>query len=119
MSAAAALTGIMMGSGIPKQDYTPTLKQKVFARFFENIGMGDHSAIINIIVTKVTIEFCRMRNISVSNFEYVTVSKKCIKKFVVAAFEVDHEKLLYRGILRRVGYARKGCTFPKGVFTLV
>lgn len=53
MSAAAALTGIMMGSGIPKQDYTPTLKQKVFARFFENIGMGDHSAIINIIVTKV------------------------------------------------------------------
>ncbi|CAM9433954.1 unnamed protein product [Ascophyllum nodosum] len=53
MSAAAALTGIMMGSGIPKQDYAPTLKQKVFARFFEHIGMGDHSAIINVIVTKI------------------------------------------------------------------
>lgn len=53
MSAAAALTGIMMGSGMPKQDYAPTLKQKVFARFFEHIGMGDHAAIINVIVTKV------------------------------------------------------------------
>lgn len=53
MSAAAALTGIMMGSGMPKQDYAPTLKQKVFARFFDHIGMGDHAAIINVIVTKV------------------------------------------------------------------
>lgn len=53
MSAAAALTGIMMGSGMPKQDYAPTLKQKVFARFFEHIGMGGHADIINVIVTKV------------------------------------------------------------------
>lgn len=53
MSAAAALTGIMMGSGMPKQDYAPTLKQKVFARFFEHIGMGTHADIINVIVTKV------------------------------------------------------------------
>ncbi|CAM9898423.1 unnamed protein product, partial [Ectocarpus sp. 6 AP-2014] len=53
MSAAAALTGIMMGSGMPKQDYAPTLKQKVFARFFDHIGMGDHAAIINVIVTKI------------------------------------------------------------------
>lgn len=53
MSAAAALTGIMMGSGMPKQDYAPTLKQKVFARFFDHIGMGDHAAIINVILTKV------------------------------------------------------------------
>lgn len=53
MSAAAALTGLMMGSGLPKQDYAPTHKQKVFARFFEHIGMGDHAAIINMIVTKV------------------------------------------------------------------
>ena len=43
----------MMGSGMPKQDYAPTLKQKVFARFFDHIGMGDHAAIINVILTKV------------------------------------------------------------------
>ncbi|CAN0003563.1 unnamed protein product, partial [Choristocarpus tenellus] len=53
MSAAAALTGIMLVGGMPKQEYTPSLKQKVFARFFEHIGMGDHPTIINVIVTKI------------------------------------------------------------------
>ncbi|CAN0057585.1 unnamed protein product, partial [Discosporangium mesarthrocarpum] len=48
--ATAALTGIMMVAGVPKQEYTPSLKQKVFARFFEHIGMGDHATIINVII---------------------------------------------------------------------
>lgn len=66
MSAAAALTGIMMGSGMPKQDYAPTLKQKVFARFFDHIGMGDHAAIINVIVTKVLLCYIVLTVVSAS-----------------------------------------------------
>ncbi|CAM9433151.1 unnamed protein product, partial [Chrysoparadoxa australica] len=50
--ALGGLSGIMVGS-LGKSDYEPNLKQKVFQRFFEHMGLGDHSAIINVIVTKI------------------------------------------------------------------
>jgi len=34
-------------------DNSPSVKQKVFQRMFEHLGMGDHSAVSNLIVTKV------------------------------------------------------------------
>lgn len=96
MSAAAALTGIMMGSGIPKQDYAPTLKQKVFARFFDHIGMGGHSDIINVIVTKVRF-FCE--------FVYLDerkMSSTCVETRVHVAYA------MYVG---DVEYARRNGTY--------
>ncbi|CAM9455170.1 unnamed protein product, partial [Phaeothamnion confervicola] len=53
MSPSVALTGIVMVGGIAKPEYTANPKQKVFQRFFEHMGLGDHATIINIIVTKV------------------------------------------------------------------
>ncbi len=34
-------------------DHTPTTKQKVYKRMFDSMGMGDHVAVANLIVTKV------------------------------------------------------------------
>lgn len=53
LTSTAAFTGIMMVGGIDKGDFAPSVKQKVFQRFFEGMGMGDHSTVVNIIITKV------------------------------------------------------------------
>jgi len=39
--------------GSPKIDHAPTTKQKIYQRMFENMGMGDHTAVANLIITKV------------------------------------------------------------------
>eukprot|EP01083_Nonionella_stella_P122247 367708_1 len=36
-----------------KLDSVPSAKQKVYQRMFEHLGMGDHTAVANLIVTKV------------------------------------------------------------------
>eukprot|EP00978_Attheya_sp_CCMP212_P036794 scaffold169478_cov55-Attheya_sp.AAC.2 len=36
-----------------KLDSTPSTKQKVYQRMFEHLGMGDHTAVANLIVTKI------------------------------------------------------------------
>jgi exportin-7 len=40
--------------GSPKIDHAPTTKQKIYQRMFENMGMGDHTAVANLIITKVS-----------------------------------------------------------------
>ncbi len=42
-------TGIIVHRG----DLVPSIKQKVFQRFFEGMGFGDHISTVNIIVTKI------------------------------------------------------------------
>lgn len=43
----------MVGMMAAKLDSAPSTKQKVYQRMFEHLGMGDHTAVANLIVTKV------------------------------------------------------------------
>jgi len=43
----------VVGMGSITIDSAPSTKQKVYQRMFEHLGMGDHTAVANIIVTKV------------------------------------------------------------------
>jgi exportin-7 len=43
----------MSSSRLSSHDSAPSIKQKVYQRMFEHLGMGDHSAVSNLIVTKI------------------------------------------------------------------
>ena len=49
ISGSVSIAGMMSG----KLDSAPSTKQKVYQRMFEHLGMGDHTAVANLIVTKV------------------------------------------------------------------
>mmetsp|Transcript_992 Transcript_992/g.1252 ORF Transcript_992/g.1252 Transcript_992/m.1252 type:complete len:1105 (-) Transcript_992:236-3550(-) len=47
----APILAMVGGSG--GIDYQPSLKQEIFQRMFEHLGLGDHTAVVNIVVTKI------------------------------------------------------------------
>jgi len=49
-SAAASIVGLM---AVKLESSTPNNKQKVYQRMFDHLGMGDHTAVANLIVTKI------------------------------------------------------------------
>mmetsp|Transcript_11656 Transcript_11656/g.18039 ORF Transcript_11656/g.18039 Transcript_11656/m.18039 type:complete len:1117 (+) Transcript_11656:131-3481(+) len=48
-----SLGGSVVGMMAAKLDSAPSTKQKVYQRMFEHLGMGDHTAVANLIVTKM------------------------------------------------------------------
>ena len=44
---------LSVGMIVAKLDSAPSTKQKVYLRMFEQLGMGDHTVVANIIVTKM------------------------------------------------------------------
>lgn len=46
-------SGSVVGMMAAKLDSAPSTKQKVYQRMFEHLGMGDHTAVANLIVTKM------------------------------------------------------------------
>lgn len=51
--ASAASSSSVVSMMASKLDSVPSAKQKVYQRMFEHLGMGDHTAVANLIVTKV------------------------------------------------------------------
>ena len=49
------MTGVasMVGMMAAKLDSIPSTRQKVYQQMFEHLGMGDHTAVANLIDTKV------------------------------------------------------------------
>jgi exportin-7 len=55
MSGGSSPTGenLTVGMIVAKLDSAPSTKQKVYQRMFDHLGMGDHTVVANIIVTKM------------------------------------------------------------------
>mmetsp|Transcript_12963 Transcript_12963/g.18933 ORF Transcript_12963/g.18933 Transcript_12963/m.18933 type:complete len:1115 (-) Transcript_12963:105-3449(-) len=51
--ASASSSSSVVSMMASKLDSVPSAKQKVYQRMFEHLGMGDHTAVANLIVTKV------------------------------------------------------------------
>ena len=45
--------GLSVGMIVAKLDAAPSSKQKIYQRMFEHLGLGDHTVVANIIVTKM------------------------------------------------------------------
>eukprot|EP00429_Kryptoperidinium_foliaceum_P009915 CAMPEP_0176004324 /NCGR_PEP_ID=MMETSP0120_2-20121206/1634_1 /TAXON_ID=160619 /ORGANISM="Kryptoperidinium foliaceum, Strain CCMP 1326" /LENGTH=1115 /DNA_ID=CAMNT_0017337001 /DNA_START=172 /DNA_END=3520 /DNA_ORIENTATION=+ len=52
-SSASTGDGLSVGMIVAKLDAAPSTKQKIYQRMFEHLGMGDHTVVANIIVTKM------------------------------------------------------------------
>mmetsp|Transcript_44324 Transcript_44324/g.106777 ORF Transcript_44324/g.106777 Transcript_44324/m.106777 type:complete len:1120 (+) Transcript_44324:370-3729(+) len=52
-SSAANSDSLSVGMIVAKLDSAPSTKQKIYQRMFEHLGMGDHTVVANIIVTKM------------------------------------------------------------------
>jgi len=51
MFQATPVISMVGGNGIEYQQ--PSLKQEIFQRMFDHLGLGDHSTVVNIVVTKI------------------------------------------------------------------
>jgi exportin-7 len=52
-SAVSSGDNLSVGMIVAKLDSAPSTKQKIYQRMFEHLGMGDHTVVANIIVTKM------------------------------------------------------------------
>ncbi|CAJ1968904.1 unnamed protein product [Cylindrotheca closterium] len=52
-SSSASSDSLSVGMIVAKLDSAPSSKQKIYQRMFEHLGMGDHTVVANIIVTKM------------------------------------------------------------------